>query len=242
MSFPISTRQTPTLGQLSESRRQFSFSFLCTSTVFHLAGANKVKWIQCACVSFLIFPPFSLSFSLFISWCMCVCAVRQNETIAYIEASSSNSVLFFFSTLFCSLVCAFSSLGLIEHCRLSGIHIYELKMAWALWTNNKSDLLLWCRCCFSAFKIRRCVHDARSMCGCMHVCLCVWAYFVWMLCLRCCEVKHFCQCTLTKAGGWCWCAFAGVFAIYLKVLHVIFVSTIDHLPSALPLSLAPFTL
>lgn len=164
MSFPISTRQTPTPGQLSLNRgaNEFSFSFLCTSTVFHLAGANKVKWIQCACVSFLIFF-HSFSLSLFISWCMCMCAVRQNETIAYIETSSSNPVLFSSSTLFCSLVCAFSSLGLIEHCRLSGIHIYELKMAWALWTNNKSDLLLWCRCCFSAFKIRRCIHSARSM-------------------------------------------------------------------------------
>lgn len=34
-----------------------------------------------------------------------------------------------------------SSLGLIEHCRLSGIHIYELKMAWAraFWTNSISQ-------------------------------------------------------------------------------------------------------
>lgn len=107
---------------------------------------------------------------------------------------------------------AFSSLGLIEHCRLSGIHIYELKMAWALWANNKSSccsrLRCWCCCC--------CCHFLHCKCACALVrcagifCIRVLRRVKWSILSLRQQLSGCCCC--------CWCAFACVFAIYLKVL------------------------
>lgn len=95
-------------------------------------------------------------------------------------------------------VYAFCALGLIEHCRLSGIHIYELRMAWALWTNNKSSSSGFVVVALSAFQI--------SNCGCvcghiLHICI---LHIVWS--------EAFCQCA-HHSLGWCVGAVADVHSL-----------------------------
>lgn len=124
-----------------------------TSAVFHLAAATAAKSNE-----------FNIGMSV------CVLFVDTTNFRWFHESFSHDGRMWIaFFTFFAltlrisfhnphslslSSAYTFSTLGLIEHCRLSGIHIYELKMAWAFRTNNKSSRLFLSRSrCLSAYQI-----------------------------------------------------------------------------------------